>query len=215
MCGRGRMRLLTIPVVLLAAGSGNASPLAQDQPAAAPAVDRPGFMFGFCLGGGVMKYDREPGLAVVIPGPPERVVSVPSRHGSGGFAMYAGWAFNHHFALGLDIELQAGVRDDQFNSVVGGLAGQYWPTPRFWVKAGIGGGSLTLPDPNARYVRGDFQGAPTEVASGGLAFLASTGVEVVQRRTWTVDLHARFASVRYDPLRVTHLTVQIGVNGYR
>ena len=128
-----------------------------------------------------MTYDHEPGLAVYDPGPPERLVPIPERNGSGGLAFYIGWALNRRVALGLDIDLQAGVHDDAFDSIVGTFGVQAWPMSRVSIRAGIGSGSVALTasdDADIDFTPGEFYG--TTVADGGLAFAAAVGVEVVR-----------------------------------
>jgi hypothetical protein len=204
---RGSLRVMAFAMVLVnvAALSDGADTSASAHPRLA---DRPGFIWAFSFGGGAMLYDREPGLAVLDPGPPERTIPVPERHGSGGFAMFVGWAFNERFAAGLDVDLEGGLRDDQFQNIVGGLAAQYWPTPRAWVRAGVGSGELTLPYADGTYTTGS--GPKEALTRGGPALFAAVGVELLQKPRWTLDLSARFATVGYDLLRVTQLSIQFG-----
>jgi hypothetical protein len=198
-------------VALLAAGGWWLAAGASSQ-AAESVVDRPGFIYGFALSGGVMDFDREEGLAVFIPGPPFRIIQVPSEQGGAGLATFMGWGITRRLAAGVDVQVMAGLHDDDFNNLIGGVVLQYWPTARWWLRAGVGGGKLRLPDPNASYRDGQLR--IHEIQSGGFAVQASAGFEFLQRRKWTLEVQVRYATVGYELLRVTHLSLNVGVGGY-
>ncbi len=85
------------------------------------------------------------------------------------------------------------------------VAGQYWLTPMFWVKGGIGVAHLTVDD---AYTSQDI--------GSGLAVMGAAGFELVSTRFFALDLQGRIISSNYDGIsdHITSGTVGIGLNWY-
>jgi hypothetical protein len=86
------------------------------------------------------------------------------------------------------------------------VAGQYWLTPIFWVKGGIGVAHLSVQDD---------AGDEADVGTG-LAVMGAAGVELISTRFWALDLQGRIISGNYDGTddHITSGTVGVGFNWY-
>jgi len=89
------------------------------------------------------------------------------------------------------------------------VALQYWLTPRFWIKGGIGGSILTVS-------YDDGVGAGSEDIDEGLAIMGAAGYEIAAGRRFAVDLQLRIASGTYDAIdrQIDTATIGIGVSWF-
>lgn len=85
------------------------------------------------------------------------------------------------------------------------IAGQYWLTPQFWVKGGIGVSQLYADN---AYEVWDF-------GTGG-AIMAGAGFELMSARNFAIDLQGRIIRGSFNSLNdnVTSGTVGVGINWY-
>jgi len=86
------------------------------------------------------------------------------------------------------------------------VAGQFWITPQFWVKGGIGFAHLDAQD--------DY--GPTQDFGGGGAIMGAAGFELLSARFFAVDLQARIIEGSYHGLddQITSGTIGLGLNWY-
>jgi len=86
------------------------------------------------------------------------------------------------------------------------IAGQFWITPQFWVKGGLGFAHLDAQD--------DY--GPTQNFGGGGALMAAAGFELLSARFFAVDLQARIIEGSYHGLndQITSGTIGVGLNWY-
>jgi hypothetical protein len=89
------------------------------------------------------------------------------------------------------------------------IAGQYWISPRLWIKGGIGAAHLA-------YEYDDYYGSGSEPVDDGAAFLAAIGYELLVTRGFGLDLQGRLISAGYDGIddKVTAATIGLGFNWY-
>ena len=117
--------------------------------------------------------------------------------------------------LALQVEFWGQIRplDRNGDSSIGQrmflLAAQYWITPRFWVKGGLGLAALTL-----NYYNG-FEDV-NEPLDSGSAFMAAIGYEIVRSSGFAFDIQLKTGSGMYDARNeeVSAGVVALGVNWY-
>ncbi len=115
------------------------------------------------------------------------------------------------FALMGEAQLNAQtVASDVYDSTVLSMnslmiAGQYWVTPQFWVKGGIGVAQLYASN---SYDAWDF-------GTGG-AIMGGGGFELFSARNLAIDLQARIIRGSFNSLNdnVTSGTIGVGINWY-
>jgi Outer membrane protein beta-barrel domain len=155
-------------------------------PSDANAIERKGFIAGLGVGGGKITCDGCESLS----GPAVEV--------------HIGGMINEKVALMFD---GSGVAKEEdgvtLSSVVGGLALQYWASPRVWVKGGVGGGQIR--------VAGNGLDADSEM---GLGFLGGLGVELLQKERFAIDLQLRFTTAKIEGERTTNVFAVVGFNFY-
>jgi hypothetical protein len=85
------------------------------------------------------------------------------------------------------------------------IAGQFWVTPQFWIKGGIGFAHLDAQDDYTQY---DF--------GGGGAIMGAAGFELLSARFFAVDLQGRIIEGSYHGFddHITSATVGLGLNWY-
>jgi hypothetical protein len=90
------------------------------------------------------------------------------------------------------------------------IAGQFWLTPRLWLKGGIGAAHLSY-DFNDPYGT-----AGSQPISNGAAVMAGAGYELFSTREFAVDLQARIIEGSYKDLgdQITSGTIGLGFNWY-
>jgi hypothetical protein len=71
------------------------------------------------------------------------------------------------------------------------LAAQYWLTPRFWIKAGVGFASLTLTYDNG------FEDV-SEPLDDGSAFMGAVGYEIMSSASFALDIQLKTGTGIYD-----------------
>jgi hypothetical protein len=162
------------------------------QPVAAPAPPaRRGFLIGFSLGGGSITCeectDSLDGVAVDI-------------HLGGMVTprlalMFDGMGVAHSFEEGGGTLIH----------VVDTFAAQYWVTPRFWIKGGIGIGRLSV---------NDADGEEVAASETGSAAMFGIGYELMSSRTFALDLQLRGAVAHYDEGDIQMGSLNLGFNWY-
>jgi hypothetical protein len=85
------------------------------------------------------------------------------------------------------------------------IAGQYWVTPQFWIKGGIGLAQLWADN---AYEVWDF--------GTGAAIMGAAGYELLSARNFAIDLQGRIIRGSFNSLddNVTSGTVGVGLNWY-
>jgi hypothetical protein len=153
-------------------------------------VDRHGFMAGFSIGAGSMVpdcdgCDSESGIAV---------------------DGHLGGMLSPRFALMWDGSVVAHTEDNlTLFSTVNAVAAQYWATPKVWIKGGLGFGRLSISDDT-----GDTLAESDTAAS----VLGAAGVEVMQSRTFALDISLRFAVTAYEDANLTNVALNVGFNWF-
>ncbi len=91
------------------------------------------------------------------------------------------------------------------------IAGQYWLSPRFWLKGGIGVAHLSY-DFTDQY--GNSQGSQS--IDNGAAIMGAIGYELYSTREFAVDLQGRLIEGSYKTIddQITSATVGLGFNWY-
>jgi len=150
----------------------------------ARASERKGFIFGVAVGGGGIKCD-----------------DCESMNGPAS-ALYLGGMVTDKLAIVVDGSGILKTEDDvDLTSIVSGIAAQYWVSPRVWVKGGVGAGQL-----------GVSSGKVSETSDLGLGFLGGAGVEIVQKKKFTLDLQVRFTTAKIEGDRVNNVSALFGFN---
>lgn len=88
------------------------------------------------------------------------------------------------------------------------IAGQYWVTPQFWIKGGIGVAGL--------YAENDtFYDEYWDFGTGG-ALMAAAGYELLSARNFAIDLQGRIIRGTFNSLddNITSGTIGVGLNWY-
>lgn len=120
--------------------------------------------------------------------------------------------------LALLLELQANAQTLQLNGdgstdtlTQGALMGaiQYWITPQFWIKGGLGLAHLSV-DNN------DYYGTISQPVSDGFAVMGGAGFELFSARNFAIDLQGRLIEGSYDGINdhVTAGTIGVGFDWY-
>jgi hypothetical protein len=129
---------------------------------------------------------------------------------------HIGGMLSHNFALMLELQANAEtVYEDSYGSAslvqgVAMISGQYWISPRLWVKGGIGLSHLSFEYDDVDY------GSASEPVDDGAALMAAVGYELISLRYFALDAQARFITAGYDGIddRVDALTVGIGLSWF-
>jgi hypothetical protein len=125
---------------------------------------------------------------------------------------HVGIMLSPRFGLMLESQFNAQtVHSDRFNGDTilsqgtGVVAGQFWLTPQFWAKAGLGVAQLQR---DSTYVTEDF-------GTGG-ALLLAAGFEVLSAQFFALEVQGRFIEGAYNGGHdhVTSGTIGVGVNWY-
>ncbi len=177
---------LLLAGVLLAA----APALAQGSRQAPPTKD--GFLIGFSLGfGSTFPCDECPSLA-------------------GSFSI--GAMASSNVAIVADFGVVGG-EDRDFGEpgslAVGALAVQFWPTDRFWLKAGVGVGNTFSVDWD-EHDWDDHWDSDVDTGKRRWAGIAAAGFEVVQKSVFTMDIQVRGFFIEGNQ----SVAVGIGFNWY-
>ena len=162
-------------------------------PGSASGVKREGFLIGFSLGAGDLGPDPCDGCGLGVGGD-----------------FHIGAMASRSVAVMLEGSFLA--RDELTHGLFG-VAGQFWPDPagRFWLKAGLGVGSLdrdrSFGDPFDDFDdRGHDHVYPT--------VFGAAGVEVVRSGRFTIDIQARGAATFQSGDTAHSVSVNVGLNWY-
>jgi hypothetical protein len=129
---------------------------------------------------------------------------------TGSFDLHGGVMITEDLALqgelwfhsrALDVDGMTSVNQSMFL-----LAAQYWPTARFWLKAGIGLASLTT----------SSAGAGSENLDDGSALMAAIGYELMHSRGFGLDVQLKTGMGNYsqDAKAVAITALALGLNWY-
>jgi hypothetical protein len=164
---------------------------AQPVGAPAPSPERRGFLIGFSLGGGSITCDEcnesLSGIALDI-------------HLGGMITPQLALMFD---GMGVAHTLEGG--GGTLINVVDTIAAQYWVSPQFWIKGGIGVGRLSV---------SDSDGEEVAASETGSAAMIGAGYELVSSRTFALDLQLRGAVAHYDGTDVQMGSLNLGLNWY-
>lgn len=92
------------------------------------------------------------------------------------------------------------------------FAAQYWVTPQFWIKGGIGFANLQV----NWSAYGDGIVDASSRPENGLALLGAAGFELLSARNFSVDLQGRLINGSYDGIdnSVTGISLGVGLNWF-
>jgi hypothetical protein len=184
-------RHTTLTFLAIALAGVPATAAAQPAPGHQPAeFQRDGFLIGFGLGGGAIVPDCNG--CESLDGP--------------GVEIHIGGMLTPQVGLMFDTSVVVASFDDgsSINHNVYALAVQYWASPRFWLKGGLGLGQLSADDSS---------GSRVLVSDQQLALLGALGYEVYQGRSFALDLSLRLGIVKYEAT-VTNVAFMLGFNWY-
>ena len=128
---------------------------------------------------------------------------------------HIGGMLSERFGLMLELQVNAETVDDSIYGTttmtqgVAMIAGQYWISPRLWIKGGIGAAHLS-------YEYDDYYGSGSEPVDDGAAMMGAIGYELLVTRGFGLDLQGRIISAGYDGIddKVTAATIGLGFNWY-
>lgn len=201
------LALVALPSVAAAQAPGAYGPPRAYQPPApgpvmptyTPPQVRRGFVFGFGIGGGSINVVDESGAD-------------GEEFDGASFEVHIGGMLSPRFALLGEVW---GVvhHSDEDNIAFNGettlthniyvLAAQYWISPRFWIKGGIGRASYTLEDDIGVYEE-----------EAGRAIMGGLGYELSHSRTFAIDIQLRFGVAEYEQGELQNGAVAVGINWY-
>ena len=86
---------------------------------------------------------------------------------------------------------------------------QFWVTPQFWIKGGLGFAHLDVSNDN-------YYGSIVSPVSDGFAVMGAAGFELMSARNFAIDLQARLIEGSYDGINdhVTSGTIGVGFDWY-
>lgn len=128
---------------------------------------------------------------------------------------HIGGMLSERFGLMLELQVNAETVDDSIYGTTtmtqsaAMIAGQYWVSPRLWIKGGIGAAHLS-------FEYDDYYGSGSDPVDDGAALMAAIGYELIATRGFGLDLQGRIISAGYDGIdeKVTAATVGLGFNWY-
>ena len=86
-------------------------------------------------------------------------------------------------------------------SAISSLGIQYWVSPKVWLKGGLGGGQIHLAGNGVN-----------ETSKRGFGLLGGAGVEVLQKRYFTIDLQFRFGTAKIEGYRYNNVAFVAAIN---
>jgi hypothetical protein len=185
---------IALTVALLAMAVGAPAAVAADPGAAAHEVSREGFIIGFSLGAGDLGPDPcdDCGLGV-------------------GGDFHIGAMASRKVAVVLEGSF---VTRDNLTHGLFGVAAQSWPDPagRFWLKGGIGVGSLDRDNVFSGDPFDDFDDRGHNHVYP--AVFGAAGVEVVRAGRFTIDIQALGAATFQSDDTAHSVSVNVGLNWY-
>ncbi|MDQ3364112.1 MAG: hypothetical protein M3680_01595 [Myxococcota bacterium] len=98
---------------------------------------------------------------------------------------------------------------DNVNLVQSALMGaiQYWVTPQFWLKGGLGFANLSVDD--------TYDGSSSNIDSG-MAVMGALGFELLSSQRFSVDIQGRLLAGVYDGIdeQISAGTIGVGINWF-
>jgi len=192
---------IALSATLFAIVAGAPAARAADQGGVAQEVSREGFLIGFSLGAGDLGPDPCRGCGLGVGGD-FHIGAMASRE------------------VAVMLEGSFVTRDDLTHGLFG-VAAQFWPDPagRFWLKGGIGVGSLDEDDSfSGDPFDGDpFDGDPFDGGGNNHVYptlFGGVGVEVVRSGRFTIDLQARGAATFQSGETGHSVSLNVGLNWY-
>jgi hypothetical protein len=182
---------IALTAALLAVAAGAPATDAADRGGYAHEVYREGFLIGFSLGAGGLGPDSCDGCGLGVGGD-----------------LHIGAMASRSAAVMLEGSF---VTRDEVTHGLFGVAGQFWPDPagRFWLKGGIGVGSLNHDN--------GFSGDPFDDSGNNHVYptlFGGAGVEVVRSGRFTIDIQARGAATFQSGDTAHSVSVNVGLNWY-
>ncbi len=164
-----------------------------------PGVDRRGFTIGFSIGAGSFS-------AV-----PDDDGQREFRLEGAGVELHLGGMVTREMAILFDIWGVGGDVND-YESVfhnIGTVALRYWAMPKLWLQGGVGWSNFSYS------IRDCPSNADcSETSETGGAAMVAAGFELVQTRSFALDLSLRLGVGAYDGGSVNQASVQLGFNWY-
>jgi hypothetical protein len=198
--------LLALPSLANAQAPGQSQPppgYAPPPPGYAPTVvapprERAGFLIGIGIGAGSIEVIGNNGENL-------------DQFEGGSFSLQIGGLINPRFGLMLDTwsvvhedDEDDGYGDDYtISHNITTIAAQYWLTPRFWIKGGIGRANYSV-----RSWLGELE------SEDGPALLGGLGYEVLHSRTFALDLQLRVGAGEYEEGTLQNGALLLGLNWY-
>ncbi|HLU64983.1 MAG TPA: hypothetical protein VKZ63_01830 [Kofleriaceae bacterium] len=170
---------------------------------AGPPPVRQGLTVGFGFGVGAM--DSDSNLA--------QCFDCDYEPGAVSFDFHLGGMINPQMAALFELWVQGQQIDEAgfnwLNQVLVMGALQYWLTPQFWLKGGLGIANLSVHYDDGYYYGDD------DVAQG-LALMGAAGYEVLHSTRFAIDLQLRLGSGSYDGIdeQVNTAMIAVGFNWY-
>jgi hypothetical protein len=163
-------------------------------PGSASEVKREGFLIGFSLGAGDLGPDPCDGCGLGVGGD-FHIGAMASR------------------SVAVMLEGSFLTRDELTHGLFG-VAGQFWPDPagRFWLKAGLGVGSLDRDNAFSGDPFDDFDDHGHNHVYPTV--FGAAGVEVVRSGRFTIDIQARGAATFQQDDTAHSVSVNVGLNWY-
>jgi len=183
---------IALTAALLAVAAATPAAFAADRGGYAQEVYREGFLIGFSLGAGGLGPDSCDGCGLGVGGD-----------------LHIGAMASRSAAVMLEGSF---VTRDEVTHGLFGVAAQFWPDPagRFWLKGGIGVGSLE--DDNDNFLD------PLDSGSGNNhvypTLFGGAGVEVVRSGRFTIDIQARGAATFQSGDTAHSASINVGLNWY-
>jgi hypothetical protein len=129
----------------------------------------------------------------------------PRSASGAGATLHGGFAFSPRIALLLDMEMLA-PKSAGFNHAIFAAVVRYWPARRVWIEAGPATGDIGYSVDNTGTNPGSITGS---------GVLAAAGVAVAKKRTWTVDMQARYGQIWYNGFQARNLSLGLSVGRVR
>lgn len=132
------------------------------------------------------------------------------------FDGHVGGMLSNQFGLMLELQANAETVEDygyegnaSLVQSTAMIAGQYFVSPRLWLKGGLGVAHLS-------YSYQDSYGGIDQPVDDGAAVMAAVGYELLSSRTFGLDVQARVIMAGYDGIndKITAATIGVGFNWY-
>jgi hypothetical protein len=132
---------------------------------------------------------------------------------------HIGGMLSDQFGLMLELQGNAQTVDDTYygsttlSQGTAMIAGQYWLSPKLWIKGGLGWSHLSYEYDDYGYYYDETASQPVD---DGAALMAAAGYELYSADNMAVDVQARFITAAYDGInsKLASFTVGLGLNWY-